>query len=49
MRTFLGMCFLDKKIVIVLIASWASYLRQTPRVIPQLRIGLMGVTKELEL
>lgn len=46
---FLGRYFPDKKIVIVLVASWVPYLRQISRVIPQLGIGLMGVTKELEL
>lgn len=47
-RNFLGMYFPYKKILIVLVASWAPYLRETPGVIPQLEISLMGVTKELE-
>lgn len=48
-RNYLGMYFPDKKDIIVLVASWALYLRQTPRVVPQLGIGFIGVTKELEL
>lgn len=48
-RNFLGRYFPDKKIVIVLVVSWAPYLRQASRVIPQLGFGLMGVTQELEL
>lgn len=48
-KNCLGRYFPDKKIVIVLVASWAPYLKQTSRVIPQLGIGVMGVTKELEL
>lgn len=33
-RNFLGRYFIDKKIAIVLVASWAPYLRQKSRVMP---------------
>lgn len=48
-RNFLGRYFPDKKTAIVLVASWAPYLMQASRVIPQLGIGLMGVIQELVL